>query len=101
MKVILKGRAFGKTTDIVKQFLKDDNAILFVLSEKEKERICRDYNISTTKVCSWENHKGKTMGSRRNVYIDNVDMFIQQQFNWLVKCVSMDLEIRESPYERL
>jgi hypothetical protein len=95
MKIILNSRACGKTYAMAMRLKKNPEMVMFVMSEQEAERICKQYDLPKTQVCSWSNYKDKMMGLHRPILIDNADMFLQQLFNGQIYSVSMNTDDQE------
>jgi len=77
MNCIIKGRRMGKTFEIC-QIMKNMDAMLLVNSEKERKQVEKDYCWMKGKVYSWKNLK--SMKLHKPVFIDNVDIFLQECF---------------------
>jgi hypothetical protein len=92
MKIICKARRGGKTTEIIKKVKEDPDSMLFVMNESEAQYISHTFDIPITRVCSWSNYKEKIIGLNRKIYIDDVDMFLQELFDYKIECASIDDE---------
>ena len=84
MKIILTGRAAGKTYRVLEEFLKNDKAILWVFSATEKSRLVSNYCLTPEQSDriitgdSLEFIKRQMMGRRSPpLLIDNADILLR------------------------
>lgn len=104
MKVIARGRLEGKTSEIVKQFIKcfeaGEKCELLVMNEQEKGRIIAEYKLTDKVVfciSSFQrSHPKESLcgkGSDTKIFIDNADYLIQQLYNpFTVAAISVNAE---------
>lgn len=103
MQVDLRARGEGKTTKAVEwikagrsENRKDSSdRILVVLSEKEKRRVAEDFDLGYHEVESWDtilNHYYPPTLAKKELYLDNADIFLQQLFGGLLRGISLTRE---------
>jgi len=83
MKIYSRKERMGKTTKIIEKFREDPNGILIVISEREKERLIKEFIIKPYKILSiWEvPTKLKGRSYPINLYFDNLDIMLQSIFS--------------------
>ena len=103
MQVDLRGRGEGKTTKAVEWVkggrvsgAKDSaNRILVVISEKEKHRVMESFDLGYHEVETVDTILGGyylPALRKKQLYLDNADMFLQQLFKGLLRGISLTLE---------
>lgn len=84
MKIELRARRFGKTTEAIKK-AHETKAYLIVINEAEKRRVVKmaeEMNLNIRNPVTWAEYQQDQMRGSfvRNVVIDNADYILQQVF---------------------
>lgn len=96
MIVIHKKRNAGKTTELVEMLkVASDETLLLVANQREARRIVQDYSLEnlSNRVISWDHYLAHPeLGGVRDraLLIDNVDLFLQEQFIFSIRGVSIN-----------
>ena len=81
----------SKTTELVKLLVKTPEAILLVRNSTEARRILQEYDLPNKyhrRVLSW--HDYNPHGAGTPIFIDNVDLFLQEKFCMRIAGVSIN-----------
>lgn len=83
MRVVINPRQAGKTTEAVKWVQGGDDRIIVVISEKEKERLMKQYGLRYQQVETYDtllrNYYRPTLHQKK-VVLDNLDMWVESMF---------------------
>jgi hypothetical protein len=85
MKFLISDRQLGKTQKLADMVLETPNSILVVHNVKEAERVIRHYSIDPHRVIPAGSAGVYLRGNVSEVFIDNVDLILQQMFQGRVE----------------
>ena len=91
MIVIKRERNKGKTTKLVQLLIQTPEAILLVHGSMEAHRILREFDLPeeyNRRIIPW--HSFNPHGVGTPVFIDNVDLFLQEKFCMRIAGVSIN-----------
>lgn len=94
MIVIQKNRNCGKTVELVSMLENNPNAVLLVHNGQERIRIIHSFCLTpnqANRIFTWNSYpKGGFQGFNHQILIDNIDLYIQERFDFKVLGVSIN-----------
>ncbi len=91
MKIVLRNRRCGKTTELA-AWAHANNGIIITINVQEAERICKAYDLPRSRVVSFhEVYTNKVMLGRGDVpvAIDNLDLVVQNFLGFTIDTASL------------
>lgn len=101
MKILIRGRRYGKTDEAVKWVMKTEGAVLLTINEIERSRVLARYeDLKEEQVTTFYRAKnGELRGRHVNTFaIDNLDIILTQMFGCDIGLITMSGgEVEASP----
>lgn len=88
MEIIVRSRCTGKTLDLIEKVRKDPDGLLVVSDDRQALRL--RHWIPEEKIMVF--NPEKIHGIRKNVYIDNADLLLQNLMHQPIKAITLTKE---------